>query len=111
MPSGDLIPIDPTNACGFGFKIINNTIWGITFKSTGTSSSNVVAGPISVDTDYVLVAHYFTNKVNFYVDGAFKAQLINDLPDLDMGFYGFKVKTGDSDSKTLNINNYRVGVI
>jgi len=107
--------LDPTAASlpFYGFKIVNNTLYGVTRKDSGGGESTVSLATIAVNTNYVIEARHYPDihKVEFYMESSGKMQLMGTLttdttiPDLTNtnhnGLLFYSIQTAENADKQL----------
>ena len=79
-------PIDPgdSEAQGYGFKIVNGTLYALHIKSDGSSPTEYtteITGVSFASSHIYRCAYYPTEKIEFYVDGVLEATHTTNLPD------------------------------
>ena len=92
---------------GYGFKVVNGSLYG--FTNDGTTESTKLLQTISASTNYAIEARYYpTKKVVFLVDTVEKGLLATNLPSptavANVNLSDISIKTTENVAKTLELS-------
>lgn len=96
---------------GYGFKIVDDKIWGTTHNGSTESTSTVSFQTISANTAYQLEARYLPERnVVFLINGTERGAMQNTLPSSSLvanpTIMTFRIETATNSARSIKTSHY-----